>query len=985
MQPLIPDTASARGEVIRALYDVAAAAASGDRDPSGIAQLAVDRATRLLAADGGVVFMWDAETELLQPVYETASASPETPLRPGEGMAGLAFQTRRATAVEDYRTLPARVPSAAARQIAGALAVPMVIGLDAIGALGLWTYEQRRFREDEVHLLSLFAAHVAPVLQAARAAEDRRRQGQAFRALHELSMAASGVLDPLSLGRLAVEHVSRLLRVESATLRWWDPAQERLHLLATNDPCAAEFESAISTAVGASGKAFRTREPVIIDDYRRDGAAHPGSDRWGLRAVLAVPLVVGDLAVGTLVAATRSRRRFRPDDANVLSLLAAQVAPALVAARLAEERSQAATRFRTLYEVAVGVSGVLEPAAIMEEVVRSACQLLKTPQATLVTWDERAGLLHCVRDAAGLLSGYDLRPGEGIAGQTFVRREPVVVEDYQTWEHAVGNAALIGYRSAVSVPLTVHDRAVGTLAALSLERRAFSPEDVQTLSLLAGLVAPALESAQLHADLARSEERFRSLYGTMSCGVVVQAPDGRIVDANLQAASIFGHPLEELVGRQALGPITREVTTEDGAPVPPDQRPTVAAIKTRLPVRNRVLGYAGPDGTPTWLRIDAVPVLDEAGEITELVSSFFDVTDLKDAQAQLLESRRRLEEVVSHAPVVLSSLDSEGVFTLSEGSGLRLLGLEPGEHVGRSIFELYSDQAPIVEHFRKGMAGESGTFAFSLGGRELETVYSPVRDAAGCVVGVTSVSVDVTERSRAEEAVRESEAKSRFLAAMSHELRTPLNSILGFAQLLKSERFGPLNERQERYVEYVGSSGKHLLDLINEVLDLSKVQAGHMEVRPERVAADEAGREAVARIRLMAEAKSLVLRTRIAPGLAVRADRLRLAQVLLNLLSNAVKFTDEGGTVRLTIRPGRGDTVIFQVRDSGIGIAAEQRERIFEDFVQVAMGRSRTHEGTGLGLPLSRRLAELMGGRLTFESSPGRGSLFTLELPAAEP
>ena len=980
---MIPDTVSARGEVIRALYEVAAAAASGERDPAGLARLAIDSATRLLDADGGVVYLWDEESELLHPIFETPSSSPEIPLRPGQGMAGKAFQDRVAAETEDYRTFRGRIASAVARGMAGALAVPMVGAVNPIGALGLWTYTPRRFREDEVHLLSLFAAHLAPVLQAARAAEERERQAQTFEALHELSMAASGVLDPSSLGRLAVEHATRLLRADSATLRLWDPAEARLHLLASNDSRAPEFEPATSASEGASGAAFRSLRPVIVDNYGIDGTAHPGSDGWGVKAVLAVPLVVGDIGVGTLVAASRGRRRFRPEDANVLSLLAAQVGPALVAARLAQERSQKANSFRTLFDVAAAVSGVLEPEAIMDEVVRNACQLLQTEQATLVTWDEEARLLRCVRDATGDLTGSELQPGEGVVGMAFERREPVVVHDYQTWGYAVDVATTMGYRSAMAVPLMVHDRPIGTIGALSLRARAFSAEDVQTMTLLAGLVGPALESARLHADLSRSEARFRSLYGTMTCGVIVQGADGLILDANLQAATTFGLSVEELIGRDTLGPLIPIVVTEEGRPVPPAERPGPVAIRTRRPVRNQVLRYSLRGGEEIWLRMDAVPLLDSAGKVTQVVTSFFDITDLKRAEAQLFESRRRLEEVVNHAPVILFSLDSEGVFTLLEGSGLTLLGLEPGAHVGRPVFDLYPEDHPLVEHFKRGMEGESAAFILRLGGREFEARCSPIWSGGGVVTGVSGVAVDVTERSRAEEALRESEAKSRFLAAMSHELRTPLNSILGFAQLLAGKRFGPLNERQERYVAYVESSGRHLLELINDVLDLSKVQAGQMEIHLDEVDLAEVGREAVNRVRLMAEAKSLTLRTRISSGLKVNADRLRLAQILLNLLSNAVKFTDEGGRIHLSVRRRPEGMVVFQVADSGIGIERDEQERIFEDFVQVRMGRSRTHEGTGLGLPLSRRLAELMGGRLTVKSTLGKGSVFTLELPAA--
>ncbi|MGH7904798.1 MAG: GAF domain-containing protein, partial [Candidatus Dormibacteraceae bacterium] len=913
---MILDSTTAQGDVVRALYEVAAAAATGESDPAGIAQMATDHAIRLLGADGGVVFMWDEAAHLLQPVYQSASASPELPLRPGEGMAGTAFQTRRPAAVEDYRLWEGRLASAAARGMAGAVAVPMMAGEGPTGALGLWTYRPRRFHDQEIQLLGLFAAHLAPVLQGVRGLQERQRQSGAYRALHELSVAASGVLDPGALGRLVVDRARDILRADSATLRWWDPGGGSLNLLATNDVDATAFEVRTPSEAGASGLVFRTRTPIAIGDYRSHALAHRGAEGWNIRSVVAVPLVVGDGAVGTLVAASHTERNFDAADVDVLSLLAAQVAPALVAARLAQERSDQATTFQTLYQVALLVSGVLEPEVLMDWCVETARRVLHTDHATLLLLDEEAGILRCLRDTAGALIGTDVRPGEGAVGAAFERREPVLVQDYPSWSSAVPAAVKLGYQSAIAIPLLVHDRAIGTIGVLSLKPRAFTGEEVQVMALLAGLVGPALESARLHADLSRSEARFRSLYGNMSGGVLVQGPTGQIVDANEQAARIFGVPPGEMLGRSAVGNHDIEVLDEDGRPVPVEARPTAAAIGTRQPVRDRVHRYLIRGRPPLWLRVDAVPVIDESGELKQVVTSFFDITELRLAEAELGESRRRLAEVVAHAPVVLFTIDTQGVVTFSEGSGLRLIGLRPGERVGRSIWELYPADHPLAESVRRGLAGESGAVLLNIADRLLDTTYGPIYDASGQVIGVTGVCVDVTERHRADEARRESEAKSRFLAAMSHELRTPLNSILGFAQLLGGLDFGPLNERQRRYVSYVESSGRHLLELINDVLDLSKVQAGQMEINLDDLDPSEVARDAVARMRPLAAGRGLRLRTRMRGGLRVRADRRRLTQVLLNFLSNAIKFTDEGGDVLLTIRR-RGAVVRLAVTDTG--------------------------------------------------------------------
>ncbi len=243
---------------------------------------------------------------------------------------------------------------------------------------------------------------------------------------------------------------------------------------------------------------------------------------------------------------------------------------------------------------------------------------------------------------------------------------------------------------------------------------------------------------------------------------------------------------------------------------------------------------------------------------------------------------------------------------------------------------------------------------------------------------------DISDRMDAAEARRESLAKSRFLAAMSHELRTPLNSILGFAQLLDHEQFGPLTARQKRYVTNIRASGSHLLQLINEVLDLAKVQSGRVSLEPRWVDAVPIIQEVCAEAEPLAREKHIVFDYELSqPEVMVYADGVRLRQVLTNLVSNAIKFTDRLGYVRVRCHPAeRAGTVQIDVEDTGLGIPDDQIERVFEEFVQLDSTRSHGGPiGTGLGLPLSRELMQMMGGSITARSEPGRGSVFTILVP----
>jgi signal transduction histidine kinase/DNA-binding response OmpR family regulator len=225
--------------------------------------------------------------------------------------------------------------------------------------------------------------------------------------------------------------------------------------------------------------------------------------------------------------------------------------------------------------------------------------------------------------------------------------------------------------------------------------------------------------------------------------------------------------------------------------------------------------------------------------------------------------------------------------------------------------------------------------------------------------------------------------KSEFIASMSHELRTPLNAVIGFSDVLLERMFGDLNERQEEYLRDIRDSGRHLLELINEILDLSKVEAGRMELEPARVSLVAILEHGLSMVREHAAGRDVTLTLEIEPGLdAVTADELRLKQVVLNLLTNAVKFNVDGGSVVVAARRQDGDALVT-VRDTGPGIPPAERERIFEAFQRGGRGARTATEGTGLGLTLSRRIVELHGGRLWLEDDESPGSTFAFLVPLA--
>jgi PAS domain S-box-containing protein len=264
----------------------------------------------------------------------------------------------------------------------------------------------------------------------------------------------------------------------------------------------------------------------------------------------------------------------------------------------------------------------------------------------------------------------------------------------------------------------------------------------------------------------------------------------------------------------------------------------------------------------------------------------------------------------------------------------------------------------------------------------------------GELVGFAKVTRDLTERKEAEERAKEdarriaeieaaNRAKTEFLTSMSHELRTPLNAIAGYTDLLLLGVHGELTDEQRRDAERIRLSQRHLLGIINDLLNFSRVEAGRVSYRLENFEATGIIDMVFPMILPQTNAKHITMRVVPAAGpLFVRADRTKAEQVLLNLLSNAVKFTDSGGSITVRV-DRRGQRIEFAVTDTGVGIPAEDQESIFEPFVQVGRSLTTAHEGTGLGLAISRDLARAMGGDLTVVSDVGAGSTFTFSLPAA--
>ena len=426
------------------------------------------------------------------------------------------------------------------------------------------------------------------------------------------------------------------------------------------------------------------------------------------------------------------------------------------------------------------------------------------------------------------------------------------------------------------------------------------------------------------------------------------------------------------------------------------------------------------DGTLGWTSSRAVPLLGSDGEILEWIGAASDVSARHEAETALRESEARSRTLVENVrDYAIFLLNVDGLITEWTAGAERVKGYTAAEVIGQPLAVFYTPedvaadapQRELAEAAATGRAEREG-WRVRKGGERfwVNEIATAVHDPDGRVVGFTKISRDLTERRRAEERVAASveaqrtalnaaeaarvdaeaanRSKSEFLAVMSHELRTPLNAIGGYAELIEMGIRGPITEAQRADLARIRKSQRHLLGLINEVLNYAKIDAGAVYYEVTDVPLDELITTCESLVAPQASSKRLALMfTGCEPGRSARADRDKVQQIVLNLLSNAIKFTNPGGRVSVECatvhRAGDGPHVILQVRDTGCGIAPEQCERVFQPFVQINTQLTRTQEGTGLGLAISRDLARGMGGDLTVESTLGEGSTFTLTLPGA--
>ena len=549
-------------------------------------------------------------------------------------------------------------------------------------------------------------------------------------------------------------------------------------------------------------------------------------------------------------------------------------------------------------------------------------------------------------------------------------------------------------RLFVAAPLRLEDGSIpGVFAVAGPESRAFDADLAQRLQDLADFVAD--EWSRVQARLAREAARRESDIAQRTVAQIIQtAPLSLLMtDRDMRVLSASPRWIEsrQMAGREVVGQSLYDLfpaTYERWRPVY-DQ--CLAGASRRA---DRV-EFVRPDGSTIWLQVEVTPWRDGAGEIGGLIVSSHDVTNMVEALERTERSEERLRLAMEIADIHVWELDFRSRELISIGAAANFYTEAPSyQLLTRDIWSTIDERdrpqvmAAWERHEKEGAPYRPEYRVRRSDDREVwvEGAVRFLKDEEDRPLRMIGALQNITDRKAAERALVQAKeeaesatrAKSAFLATISHEIRTPLNGVLGMTQAMA---MGEVSEQQRERLEVIRKCGESLLAILNDVLDLSKIEAGKLELEQAEFDISEVARAAHGTFAATAEAKGLAFELKVERGArgVYRGDSVRVRQILYNLVSNALKFTDKGW-VRVAVSR-RGKTLSIQVADSGIGVAPEKLAALFQKFEQADASTTRRFGGTGLGLAICRDLAELMGGEIRVESRPGEGATFAVDLP----
>ena len=923
-----------------ALYRVSNMLA-GAHDTGEVLDLIVNEAARLVHTDASYFHLLDEENLVIGANTDSVSGylaeAPALLVGEGTSIAGHVMATKKPLVVEDVTEneliSPARRLKLEEHGFHGRASVPLLANDRSIGVLAVMDKRIRRFTEDEVSLLMAFADQAALALEKARLLNEAETEKERSDALYQVSNRLASVHDTDEVLDLIVNEAARLVGASAGYMRLLEG--DALVIRASTDSVADYLEASNSTVpveerTSNAGHVMATRKPLVSDDAAEDEFIHPEQrlilKEHGFHGRASVPLVANDRSIGVLVVIDKRIRRFTDDEVSLLTAFADQAALALEKARLLNEAEREKERSDALYQVSNRLAGAHDTDEVLDLIVNEAARLVGATGAyiRLLQGDQLAS--SATTDSVADFVA-EIIPAVYVVGQDW-NMMGHVIETKKPWvtEDAVEDERRSPEGRSLCKKYEIHGTAAIPLIA--------NDRSIGVLNLMdnrvrlfsddeVSLLTAFADQASLALEKARllNEAEARERQATQLYEVTSQLASNHDLDSVLD---LITQQAVELTGGKR-GAIFRYDEVRNGL--------VVATMHNHLPEFRDMFIRPGEGVSGRAYDLRKSVWTDDLNHDVSVVYS--------DDESEKLARRTDSELAmgVVSAPIMIQD-------------------------------EVYGILC-VTFHRRKEFSDD-----------EVNLVQNLADSAAVAINNARFIEDTQRARDEAEEANR---TKSEFLANMSHELRTPLNAIIGYSEMLQEDVAGLENEEFEEDLERINGAGKHLLGLINDVLDISKIEAGAMDIYLETFPLEPMIQDVVTTMRPLVEKNSNTLEVDC-PGSvgSIHADTTKVRQGLFNLLSNASKFTEQG-TISLNIsretREGQ-DWINFSVADTGIGMTEEQMGKLFEAFTQAEASTSRRYGGTGLGLAITRHFCEMMGGTVLVESELGKGSTFTMKLPA---
>ncbi|MFI5280967.1 MAG: GAF domain-containing protein [Gemmatimonadales bacterium] len=868
------------------------------------------------------------------------------------------------------------------------------------------------------------ATRRAPAPRAAKAKGDLARR---LAALLRLSVDIGAAPDEAAICRSVVQGLHEGLGYDFLGLFLVDPASGERVLKASVGWPDAPPDFRLPPGQGLSELPLQNGElhytPRVTGMARYVPTPNRGSE-------VDVPVLIDGRTMGVLVVESGTPDAFDQDDFEILTAAANQAGLALARARLLAGERRRADEHEALLATMADLSAELELSKLLQATLQRAVTLLGVTGGELAIFDEARGMLEVVasHNIGKDSTGTRLALGEGAMGRVAQTHEPLLIPEYAEWLGRSGQYADVTVHSVMVAPLLVGSRLVGAIAAVHADpARKFGPADLRLLNMFAPQAAVAIARARLlEAERRRADEQ-QALLDTMA-DLSAELELSKLLQAMLRRAvtllgvtggelAIFDEAAQELVvvaslnigidssgTRMSLGEGAMGRVAQTHQPL---IIPSYGAWEGRSPQYTGATDYAvmaaplliGQRLVGAMASVHSDPTRRFGPDDLRRLNIFTPQAAVAIENARLYTAAQRqkqyFEDLVFNSPVAIVVLDRDHHIVSCNPAFETLFGFPQREAVGRDLDELISTEATRAEAIgytqhvlEQGPVHAIGRRCRKDGSMvDVEVLGVPVV-VDGELVGLMGLYHDISELLRArQEAEAANSAKSQFLAHMSHELRTPLNAIIGYSEMVEEEVADVGHPELAPDLQKIRAAGRHLLALINDILDLSKIEAGKLELFVEPFDVRDTIRDVTTTVRPLVEKNANRLEVRCAEPLGtMHSDLVKVRQALLNLLSNACKFTDHG-TITLTADRERngsgGEWLVFTVADTGIGMTPEQMARLFEAFSQADASTARRYGGTGLGLAITRRFCRMMGGDVVVASEPGAGSTFTVRLPAA--